>query len=149
MNVLEYFDYEKRLLEDFNAVKTKHAKDAVYASLMKVFDEHSPSKVMMKVGAYLMDGLRIGVSNEGNTVENDIASAFESMIPSNLSTSVDFSSSSVGKSSAAMVNGIMASASDGGTYNINLNVDGRTLAAVLFDPLNNVAQQKGVLIGNA
>lgn len=40
MTVLEYFDYEKRLLEDFNAVKTKHAKDAVYASLMKVFDEH-------------------------------------------------------------------------------------------------------------
>ena len=40
MTVLEYFDYEKRLLEDFNAVKTKHAKDAIYASLMKVFDEH-------------------------------------------------------------------------------------------------------------
>lgn len=114
-----------------------------------IFDEHSPSRVMMKIGAYLMDGLRIGVLDEGKKVENDIASAFESMIPSNLSTSVDFSSSSVGKSSAAMVNGIMASASDGGTYNINLNVDGRTLASVLFDPLNNVAQQKGVLIGNA
>lgn len=130
----------------------KSAEEAcgmILDAIMKVFDEHSPSKVMMTVGAYLMDGLKIGVLDEGKKVENDIASAFESMIPSNLSTSVDFSSSSVGKSSAAMVNGIMASASDGGTYNINLNVDGRTLASVLFDPLNNIAQQKGVLIGNA
>lgn len=122
---------------------------SIVSAIMGVFDEHSPSRVMMKIGAYLMDGLRIGVLDEGKKVENDIASAFESMIPSNLSTSVDFSSSSVGKSSAAMVNGIMASASDGGTYNINLNVDGRTLASVLFDPLNNVAQQKGVVFGNA
>lgn len=118
---------------------------SIVDAVMGVFDEHSPSRVMMKIGAYLMDGLRIGVLDEGKKVENDIASAFESMIPSNLSTSVDFSSSAVGKSSAAMVNGIMASASDGGTYNINLNVDGRTLASVLFDPLNNVAQQKGIV----
>ena len=31
-----------------------------------------------------------------------------------------------------------------GVYNINLVVDGRTMASVMFDPLNNIAKQKGV-----
>ena len=35
----------------------------------------------------------------------------------------------------------------GGNYNINLVVDGRTLANVVFDPLNAVSKQKGVAIG--
>ena len=40
MNVLEYFDYEKQLLRDYEAVKTPHAKTAVFTMLMDTLDTH-------------------------------------------------------------------------------------------------------------
>lgn len=40
MNVLEYFDYEKQLLRDYEAVKTPHAKTAVFKTLMDTLDTH-------------------------------------------------------------------------------------------------------------
>ena len=43
-----------------------------------------------------------------------------------------------------LLNGIMAAASSqGGSYNINLVVDGKTLAGVVYDPLNKIIKQKG------
>ena len=63
-------------------------------------------------------------------------------------SSVDFASSSLGKSSSAQINTMLAGMQErGGSYNINLEVDGRTLANVVFDPLNAVSKQKGVAIG--
>lgn len=40
MNVLEYFDYEKQLLRDYNEVKTPHAKTAVFNTLLDTLDRH-------------------------------------------------------------------------------------------------------------
>lgn len=40
MTVLEYFDYEKQLLKDYDAVKTPHAKIAVFKTLMDTLDTH-------------------------------------------------------------------------------------------------------------
>ena len=61
---------------------------------------------------------------------------------------VDFASSSLGKSSAAQINTMLSGMEErGGNYNINLVVDGRTLASVVFDPLNAVSKQKGVAFG--
>lgn len=40
MTVLEYFDYEKQLLRDYDAVKTPHAKAAVFETLMDTLDTH-------------------------------------------------------------------------------------------------------------
>ena len=40
MTVLEYFDYEKQLLQDYEAVKTPHAKTAVFKTLMDTLDTH-------------------------------------------------------------------------------------------------------------
>ena len=40
MTVLEYFDYEKQLLRDYEAVKTPHAKAAVFKTLMDTLDTH-------------------------------------------------------------------------------------------------------------
>ena len=65
-----------------------------------------------------------------------------------MTASVDFASSSLGKSSSAQINTMLAGMEErGGNYNINLVVDGRTLANVVFDPLNAVSKQKGVAIG--
>ena len=61
---------------------------------------------------------------------------------------VDFASSSLGKTSAAQINTMIAeNGEQGGAYNINLILDGRTLANVLFDPLSNTVKQKGVMLG--
>lgn len=40
MNVLEYFDYEKQLLHDYEVVKTPHAKTAVFNTLLDTLDRH-------------------------------------------------------------------------------------------------------------
>ena len=40
MNVLEYFDYEKQLLRDYEAIKTPHAKIAVFNTLLDTLDRH-------------------------------------------------------------------------------------------------------------
>ena len=40
MNVLEYFDYEKQLLRDYEAVKTPNAKIAVFNTLLDTLDRH-------------------------------------------------------------------------------------------------------------
>ena len=57
---------------------------------------------------------------------------------------INFADSGIGKASVGTVNGIMAAASSqGGSYNINLVVDGKTLAGVVYDPLNKITKQKG------
>ena len=40
MNILEYFDYEKQLLQDYEAVKTPNAKIAVFNTLLDTLDRH-------------------------------------------------------------------------------------------------------------
>ena len=40
MNILEYFDYEKQLLQDYAAVKTPYAKTAVFNTLLDTLDRH-------------------------------------------------------------------------------------------------------------
>lgn len=87
-----------------------------------------------------------------------LADAMEELYPSSLRSSgsrhvnptatVDFASSAIGKSSAAQISSMMTGMQErGGNYSINLVVDGRTLANVVFDPLSGVAKQKGVALG--
>jgi hypothetical protein len=40
MTVLEFFDYEKQLLADFDAVKTPHARNAIYKEIVDVLESH-------------------------------------------------------------------------------------------------------------
>ena len=40
INILEYFDYEKQLLRDYEAVKTPNAKIAVFNTLLDTLDRH-------------------------------------------------------------------------------------------------------------
>lgn len=109
---------------------------------------NSPSRVFAEIGKYMAQGIDVGWDNNIDRVTRDMEKSLEL---GTAHASVDFASSAVGKSSSATVNGIMAasSQSSGGSYNINLVVDGRTLANVVFDPLNAVSKQRGVALGNA
>lgn len=118
----------------------------VVSSIKSALGIHSPSRVMMEVGQFMTEGLSLGWQNSIGSVTRQMQS---SLALHTTQAKVDFAASAVGKSSSAIANGIMQTASEqhGGMIHINLNVDGRTLASVLFDPLTGVAKQKGVVIG--
>lgn len=104
---------------------------------------HSPSRVFSEIGRNMALGLDEGWNLASGKIGRDIAAAVEFK-----SEKVDFASSAIGKSSSAQINTMMSGMTErGGSYNINLVVDGRTLANVVFDPLNAVSKQKGVVIG--
>lgn len=106
------------------------------------FGIHSPSRVFAEYGSFMAEGLGIGWDNKIDSVVRDMSKGVR------IHGSVDFASSSLGKSSSAQINTMLSGMSErGGNYNINLVVDGRTLANVVFDPLNAVSKQKGVALG--
>lgn len=106
------------------------------------FGIHSPSRLFAEYGGYMAEGLEKGWNSEIDSIVRDMSKAVS------IQGTVDYASSSLGKSSSAQINTMLTGMSErGGNYNINLVVDGRTLANVVFDPLNAVSKQKGVTIG--
>lgn len=117
----------------------------IVSSIKSSLGIRSPSRVMMEVGRFMTEGLALGWQNSIGSVTSGMQS---SLALNTTHAQVDFAASAVGKSSSAMVSGIMASAQqNSGNCTVNLVVDGRTLASVLFDPLTDTAKQKGVAIG--
>lgn len=107
-----------------------------------IFDINSPSRVFAEYGKYMAQGLEVGWNRESGSILRTMSDGLV------MHGKVDFANSAIGKASAATVNGIMAAGSSGGgVYNINLSVDGRTLASVVFDPLSGLIKQKGVTLG--
>jgi phage-related protein len=115
-----------------------------------VFDRHSPSKVFAEMGRDLMRGLVVGIDDEAGSVQRTIDGLrFD---PPTIRTSrIAVNDSTMGKMSTAAINNAIGLASGSGGNGqpavVNLVVDGRTLAQVLFDPLRGVAKQKGVPAG--
>ena len=151
--ISDFIEAGRNLIQGFiNGISEKinAAKDAITGAAGKVidwvrniFDEHSPSRVFKQIGMYAMEGLALGFEDGYDKFKSDIGKSIYGLIPDRISSSVDFAASSIGKASVGTVNGIMAAASQGGSYNINLVVDGKTLAGVVYDPLNKIIKQKG------
>lgn len=107
-----------------------------------VFDINSPSRVFAEYGKFMAQGLEVGWNSEMDSLKRTMSDGLV------MHGRVDFKDSAIGKTSAASINSMMSTAqAGGGNVSINLNVDGRTIASVLFDPLNNVIKQKGVTLG--
>lgn len=120
----------------------KEIGEKVTTGFKKLFGINSPSRVFAEYGKYMAQGLENGWNREIDSVVGSMSDALR------VHGSVDFASSALGKSSSAQINTMLSGMSErGGSYNINLVVDGRTLANVVFDPLNAVSKQKGVAIG--
>lgn len=110
------------------------------------FDEHSPSKWAKKVFQYVLEGGAAGLESglpelmnrvEGVTRKTKDGLSFDT-VP------VSFGASGLGKATTGMVDSMFAAQKEtGGDYTINLVVDGRTLASVVFDPLKAVSKQRG------
>ena len=97
----------------------------------------SPSKVFAGIGGYMAEGLGQGFDREMLGVRKDIEDQMTFGTTS-------FSVSGAAKSSVGVVNGLLANNQPGGLTQVNLVVDGQTLARVLFDPLRGEILQRGV-----
>lgn len=97
----------------------------------------SPSKVFARIGGYMAEGLGQGFDREMTGVRKDIEDQMTFGTTS-------FSVSGAAKSSVGVVNGLLANNQPRGLTQVNLVVDGQTLARVLFDPLRGEILQRGV-----
>lgn len=128
----------------------KNAAGKVVDWFDEKFDRHSPSKVFAEMGRDLMRGLEVGINGEAPNVQRTI-DGLRFKAPTIQTGRIDAKDSMMGKTSAASINNAIALASGSGGNGqpvvINLVMDSRTMAQVLFDPLSGVAKQKGTPIG--
>ena len=109
---------------------------------------HSPSRVYARIGSYLAQGVGVGWAEAFPAVERLVQSSYDRLADVGATVgTVRFSDSVVGKSSSGIANTIIASSerTDAETQmqQINLVVDGMTLATVVVDPLRGIMKQKG------
>ena len=115
------------------------------------FDEHSPSKWSRGVFRYVMEGGAEGLSDGLPELMRGVSSV-SGRVKSGLdfgTATVDFAGSGVGRSSAAIVNGISNSPAQ--TINLLANLvlpDGSKIASFIFDDLVKYAAANGTPIAN-
>lgn len=144
-------------LKELSGLKAETAKEIAsqLEELDKLYESTSPAlgeTFTQSLAQGIKDGMGYVVQAATNLAK-EANNAF--MRTLNLSTSVgsaltkstSFASSAVAGTSAQIVNTLAGVAySSGGTYNINLNVDGNTVARTTFDPLKNFAASQGTPI---
>ncbi len=116
--------------------------DSISSAWEDFWEINSPSKKMARYGKFMAQGLEVGWNSEMDSLKRTMSDGLV------MHGRVDFKDSAIGKTSAASINSMMSTAqAGGGNISINLNVDGRTLAQVLFDPLSGLVKQRGVTLG--
>lgn len=127
------------ILNTWNGLKTGVGKavNGLVSGVESILEISSPSKVFARIGGYMAEGLGQGFDREMTGVQKDIEDQM------NFGTT-SFSVSGAAKSSVGVVNGLLANNQPGGLTQVNLVVDGQTLARVLFDPLRGEILQRGV-----
>ena len=131
-----------------NAAK-EAAKSALNAA-EKFLGINSPSKVFRdQIGGNITAGMAAGITDGQNEVNKAIKNAALSSTRG-FDTSFSIKGEGYAQKSAAedILNGISGMVGkQSETYTINLNVDGKTLAQVVFDPLAELTTKRRVAIG--
>ena len=127
------------ILNTWNGLKTGVGKavNGLVSGVESILEISSPSKVFARIGGYMAEGLGQGFYREMTGVQKDIEDQM------NFGTT-SFSVSGAAKSSVGVVNGLLANNQPNPLTQVNLVVDGQTLARVLFDPLRGEILQRGV-----
>ena len=114
---------------------------------------NSPSRVFRdQVGKMMGLGIAEGITGEENAVNEAVkrltsASVTTGKIDTSYNTSGEnFAAKSITENIVNGLGGLLQGAPEG-NYTINLNVDGKTLAQILFDPLEGIATQRRVAVG--
>lgn len=123
-----------------NAIK--RALQAAVAAAKAAMKIASPSKVFAEIGKYMGAGVGVGFEREMKIVNQDIAAAM-------LKPVSRISRDDMYNAAEATVNGMAANqtANTAQTIIIPVNLNGKQIAEVIFDPLRGVAKQRGVAFG--
>lgn len=125
--------------------------DGILDGIKGFFGINSPSTVMRdQVGKMLMEGMAAGISRNTKDVvkaadgaNRAVMSAFAGDIAPTMTVGTDLATNgSVLKAAEATINSA-ASASPSPAIVIPVNLNGRTIAEVIYDPLRDVAEQRG------
>lgn len=129
----------------------KEAAKSALNSAKKALGINSPSKLFREqVGEMVSLGIAEGISDGSNAVDSAIKSLTKaSSISVDATYGMTKGGYAVKNATENLVNGLggLVNASQGGMYTINLNVDSKTLAQVLFNPLEEVSTQRRIAIG--
>lgn len=125
--------------------------DGILDGIKGFFGINSPSTVMRdQVGKMLMEGMAAGISRNTKDVvkaadgaNRAVMSAFAGDIAPTMTVGTDLATNgSVLKAAEATINSA-ASALPSPAIVIPVNLNGRTIAEVIYDPLRDVAEQRG------
>lgn len=127
------------ILNTWNGLKTGVGKavNGLVSGVESILEISSPSKVFARIGGYMAEGLGQGFDREMTGVQKDIEDQMTFGTTS-------FSVSGAAKSSVGVVNGLLANNQPGTPMQINLVLDGQTIARAIFDPLRGEIVQRGV-----
>lgn len=120
----------------------KEKCSGLISKVMGWFGEHSPSKVFSGIGFNLVAGMEKGWSSEFGDLERMVGNDVSSLTGT---ARVGFEDSAIGRSSAAGITSMLTAGAGASSQpvEVNLVLDGEVAAKVLYDPLRNVAWQKG------
>lgn len=114
------------------------------AAMRRAADIHSPSKeTARRVGTPLAQGIGVGFENAMRTVNRDMAATM--LQPIERISRSDMFSAAAGAVNGMTAAGSTATASQ--TVVIPVNLNGKQIAEVVYDPLRGVAKQRGVAFG--
>ena len=113
------------------------AVNGLVSGVESILEISSPSKVFARIGGYMAEGLGQGFDREMTDVQKNIEDQMTFGTTS-------FSVSGAAKSSVGVVNGLLANNQPGTPMQINLVLDGQTIARAIFDPLRGEILQRGV-----
>lgn len=124
------------------AIQTaRDVADAIIAEMNRAMGIHSPSTVMAEMGGYMAQGLELGFARQMEDVRSNMARSMTPEAPAL-------------KAAEGTVNGILSGLAGmlpqagGGTYIIKVVLSNdKELASVVFDPLQEIAKQRGVSLG--
>lgn len=120
----------------------------VLNGLKSFFGIASPSKLMRdQVGRYLAEGVGEGFSNAIGHVEKSMIKDMKDLSGALQVENMPYSSSTMGKSNANMVNAMSSILMGTTGKEINVYIGGKRIANEIYDPLMDIMKSKEVYVG--
>ena len=102
---------------------------------------HSPSREFAKIGGYMAEGMGVGFEKEMNNVRVQMERSIPTFGGVKTNTTSDIVNGLIGGLSPILAG------SSGGNITLKVNLDSKTIAKTVFDPLKDVSKQRGVALG--
>lgn len=126
----------------------RDALEAAVEAAREALDIHSPSGVFKEIGANMAEGLGLGWDNGLSAVSRRVGYGLNNLTAP---AAIADQATNTGMMGAveALMNGMagLGQSQPSGMIQLVVNLDGRTIAQTIFDPLREVERQRGVVLG--